>query len=256
MIYRSYVCHAFKEWHTWCILLLTLSITCLAQVKPEATEDWSTKPPVVAPGSKGRPPSDALVLFSGKADLDKWEHPDGSAVKWKVKGRTLTITPKAKDIRTRRSFGDMQLHVEWKTPNPQEDHGNSRGNSGILLMGLYELQIYETYRYIHPIYYNGQAGSIYKQQAPLVNACLPPKTWQTFDVIFRAPVFNADSSLKTPAYITVFHNGVLILDHAAIKGPMVYAGYPEYRYHENRLPLVLQEHNSRVSFRNIWVREL
>lgn len=239
------------------IPLLAAAVSSQAQeVKPEATEDWSKKPAIVTPGRKGHPPSDAIVLFAGKKDLGKWEHPDGSPVKWPVKGRTLTVAPKAKDIRTRQSFGDMQLHVEWRTPNPAEDHGNSRGNSGILLMGLYELQIYETYQYTHPMYYNGQAGSIYKQYAPLVNASLPPQTWQTFDVIFEAPVFNPDHTLKTPAYITVFHNGILIQQHVAIKGPMVYAGYPQYHYHESRLPLVLQEHNSRVRFRNIWLREL
>ena len=226
------------------------------EVKPQATEDWSFKPPIVAPAKKGHPPSDALVLFSSEKDLGKWEHPDSSAVKWKVKGHTLTIVPKAKDIRTKQAFGNMQLHIEWKTPDPKEDRSNNRGKSGVLFMGLYELQIYESYQYNTRIYYNGQAGSVYKQYAPLVNACLPPQTWQTYDVVFEAPVFNPDRSLKTPAYITVFHNGVLILHHAAIKGPMVYAGYPKYEYHAAKLPLVLQEHNSRVSFRNIWVREL
>ncbi|WP_142685290.1 3-keto-disaccharide hydrolase [Chitinophaga polysaccharea] len=225
------------------------------EVKPEATEDWSTPPPLVTPGKIAQPPSDAVVLFAGEKDLGKWEHLDSSAVKWTINKGELTVTPKAKDIRTRQLFGNIQLHMEWKTPDPREDHGNSRGNSGVLFMGLYELQIYESYRDLHKIYYNGQAGSIYKQYAPLVNACLPPQTWQTFDAVFEAPVFNADRSLKTPAYITVFHNGVLVQCHVAIKGPMVYAGYPRYRYHENKLPLVLQEHNSRVSFRNIWVRE-
>lgn len=238
-------------------LLLLLSTHVFSQeVKPEATEDWSFKPPVVIPGKKAHPPSDAIILFAGEKDLGKWQHLDGSAVKWKVKGRKLTIVPKTKDIRTKQSFGNLQLHIEWKTPDPREDHGNSRGNSGVLFMGLYELQIYESYQYNTRIYYNGQAGSIYKQYAPMVNACLPPETWQTFDAIFEAPVFNPDHSLKTPAYITVFHNGVMILHHAAIKGPMVYAGYPKYEYHESKLPLVLQEHNSRVGFRNIWVREL
>lgn len=239
------------------IIFFFLAIRLQAQeVKPEATEDWSIKPPLITPGKKGHPPSDALVLFSSEKDLSKWEHADSSAVKWEVKRRTLTIVPKSKDIRTKRAFGNMQLHIEWKTPDPKEDHGNSRGNSGVLFMGLYELQIYESYQYATRIYYNGQAGSIYKQYAPLVNACLPPQTWQTYDVVFEAPVFNPDRSLRTPAYVTVFHNGVLILHHVALKGPMVYAGHPKYEYHESKLPLVLQEHNSRVSFRNIWVREL
>lgn len=238
------------------LLFLYSAHLCAQEVKPEATEDWSFKPPIVTPGKKGHPPSDAVVLFANEKDADKWEHLDSSAVKWKAKGRTLTIEPKTKDIRSKQAFGNIQLHIEWRTPKPQEDHGsNNYGNSGVLFMGLYELQIYETYQYATRLYYNGQAGSIYKQYAPLVNACLPPHTWQTFDAIFEAPVFNPDHSLKTPAYITVFHNGVMILYHVAIKGPMVYAGYPKYEYHANKLPLVLQEHSSRVSFRNIWVRE-
>ena len=238
------------------LLLCSLSLFA-QQVKPEATEDWSFKPPIVTPGKRGHPPSDAIVLFTAEKDLDKWEHLDSSAVKWKAKGRTLMIVPKTKDIRTRQAFGNIQLHIEWRTPDPKEDKGrNDSGNSGVLFMGLYELQIYETYQYASRLYYNGQAGSIYKQYAPMVNACLPPKAWQIFDAVFEAPVFNPDQTLKTPAYITVFHNGILILHHVPVKGPMVYAGYPKYEYHAAKLPLVLQEHNSRVSFRNIWVREL
>ncbi|HEU4555465.1 MAG TPA: DUF1080 domain-containing protein [Chitinophaga sp.] len=238
-------------------MLLLPACAVAQEVKPEATEDWLRKPPLVTPAGPNRAPSDAIVLFAGAKDLDKWEHPDGSAVKWEVKGNVLTIVPKTKDIRTKQSFGSMQLHIEWKTPDPEENHGrNNMGNSGVLFMGLYELQIYESYDYRERIYYNGQAGSIYKQYAPLANASLPPQTWQTFDVVFEAPVFNADSTLKTPARITVFQNGILIQNHVAIKGPMVYAGYPKYVYHPARLPLVLQEHGSKVSFRNIWVREL
>lgn len=226
------------------------------QVKPEATEDWSRKPPIVTPFKNGNSPSDAIVLFAGKADLNKWEHQDGRPVQWNVEGNALVVVPDTKDIQTKQKFGSVQLHVEWKTPDPEEDHGNSMGNSGIFLMGLYELQVYESYNYDHEIYYNGQAGSVYKQHIPLVNACLPPQTWQTFDIVFEAPEFNSDKSLKKPAYMTVFHNGVLILHHVEIKGPMEYQGYPEYQYHESKLPLRLQEHDSRVSFRNIWVREL
>lgn len=242
-----------------CTLLLSLLTNCFAQeeVKPAATEDWSRKPPLVMPGKRAQAaPSDAVVLYAGKQDLVKWEHADSSAVKWTAKGEAITIVPKATDIRTKQRFGNIQLHIEWKTPDPAEDYSKNHGNSGVLFMGLYELQIYESYQDAQRIYYNGQAGSVYKQYTPLVNACLPPRTWQTFDAVFEAPVFNADSSLKTPAYLTVFHNGVLIQNHVPLKGPMVYAGYPQYHYHESKLPLVLQEHNSRVSFRNIWLREL
>ncbi|KAA2242027.1 DUF1080 domain-containing protein [Chitinophaga agrisoli] len=240
-----------------CLLSILTHTAAAQQVKAEATEDWSWKPPIVTPAKKGHAPSDAIVLFAGAKDLSQWEHLDSSAVKWKVKGRQLTIVPKTKDIRTKRAFGSMQLHIEWKTPDPKTDHGaNNYGNSGVFFMGLYELQIYESYQYDTRIYYNGQAGSIYKQYTPLANASLPPQAWQAFDVVFEAPVFNTDHSLKTPAYITVFHNGILIQHHVAIKGPMVYAGYPKYEYHADKLPLVLQEHGSQVSFRNIWVREL
>jgi hypothetical protein len=226
-------------------------------VPPSATEDWAVKPPLVTPGeSASSPPSDAVVLYSSKQDVSKWMHADGTAVKWTAADTALTIVPKSTDIFTRQKFGSMQLHLEWKTPNPTEDTGMNRGNSGVLLMGLYELQIYESYDYQTPIYYNGQAGSIYKQYQPLVNASKKPQTWQTYDVIFEAPVFNEDQALKTPAYVTAFHNNILILNHVALKGPMIYQGYPQYKYHESKLPLRLQEHGSRVSFRNIWVREL
>ena len=221
-----------------------------------ATEDWSTKPPLVTPAPYAKPPSDAVVLYSGKTDLSKWQHVDGEPVKWSAVNDELVIVPKTTDIETKQKFGSVQLHIEWKTPDPKEDKSNNRGNSGVFLMGLYELQIYESYHYETRIYYNGQAGSIYKQQIPLVNASLKPQTWQTFDIVFNAPVFNEDKTLKSPGYLTVFHNNVLILNHAEIKGPMVYQGYPKYEFHEAKLPLRLQEHNSRVSFRNIWLREL
>jgi hypothetical protein len=175
-------------------------------------------------------------------------------VQWKAKGNSLVIQPGTGDIWTEEEFGDVQLHIEWKTPNPRHDSGHNMGNSGILLMGLYEVQIYESY--YNEIYYNGQAGSIYKQHIPLVNVCRKPKKWQSFDIIFKAPEFYADHSLKSPAFITVFQNGILIINHAEIKGPMAYVGYPKYRFHEKERSLRLQEHNSKVSFRNIWIRKL
>lgn len=224
---------------------------------PKVTEDWSVKPPLVTPGDTyAHAPSDAIVLYSDTPDLTKWEHPDGSPVKWKPEGDALTIVPKATDIRTKQKFSNIQLHLEWRTPDPSEDKDFNRGNSGVLIMGLYELQIYESWNYNTRIYYNGQAGSVYKQHAPLVNAARKPQTWQTYDIIFEAPVFRADKSVEKPAYMTVFHNNVLILNHVELKGPMVYQGYPKYTFHDAKLPLQLQEHGSRVSFRNIWVREL
>lgn len=221
-----------------------------------ATEDWSVKPSLVTPAPYGSPPSDAVILYTGKKDISKWQHLNGEPVKWNASDNEMTIVPKTTDIETKQKFGSIQLHIEWKTPDPKEDKSTNRGNSGVFLMGLYELQIYESYNYETRIYYNGQAGSIYKQQIPLVNASAKPQSWQSFDIVFDAPVFNEDKTLKTPGYLTVFHNNVLILNHAEIKGPMVYQGYPKYEYHENKLPLRLQEHNSRVSFRNIWLRKL
>jgi len=245
------------------VLFFILSPLAFAQTAKEqalplasATEDWSVKPPLVTPAAYGAPPSDAIVLYRDEKDLNKWQHLNGEPVKWSTANRELTIVPKTTDIETKQKFGSVQLHIEWKTPDPKEDKSNNRGNSGVFLMGLYELQIYESYNYDTRIYYNGQAGSIYKQQIPLVNASSKPQTWQSFDIVFNAPVFNGDKTLKTPGYLTVFHNNVLILNHAEIKGPMVYQGYPSYTYHENKLPLRLQEHSSRVSFRNIWIREL
>ena len=232
--------------------------TAKPQLPPaSATEDWSVKPPLVTPGERyALPPSDAVILYSGKEDLDKWEHLDGSSLKWESTGDVLTIVKKTTDIQTKQKFGNVQVHLEWKTPDPKEDESTNRGNSGVFLMGLYELQIYESYNYETRLYYNGQAGSVYKQHIPLVNAARKPQTWQTFDIVFDAPVFNPDKTLKSPAFMTVFHNNVLILNHVELKGPMIYQGYPKYEYHEPKLPLRLQEHNSRVSFRNIWVREL
>jgi hypothetical protein len=238
------------------LLIISMEHVFAQDVKPEATEDWSNKPPIVTPGTTGSPPSDAIVLFADERDLAKWEKADGTAAKWEVKKEVMQIVKDAGDIQSKLKFGSIQLHLEWMTPEPAEDESTSRGNSGVFLMGLYELQIYESYNYNTRLYYNGMAGSIYKQYTPEVNACRPPQTWQSYDVIFEAPVFHDDKTLKTPAYMTVIHNGVLIQNHVELKGPMVYAGYPKYRYHESKLPLRLQEHDSRVSFRNIWVREL
>lgn len=240
-------------------MLLLSSTTCFAQqaqMKPEATEDWSWKPPVVRPAKSRGAPSDALVLYNGKTDLDKWQSVDGTPVRWQTKGKVLQIVRKGKSIETKQPFGSVQLHIEWRTPDPKEDRSTSRGNSGVLFMGLYELQIYESYDYNTKLYYNGIAGSVYKQYIPLANAARPPKLWQYYDVIFEAPVFSADGQLEKPAYMTVFWNGVLVQNHVALKGPMTYQGIPEYKAHAAKLPLQLQEHSSRVSFRNIWVRPL
>lgn len=220
-------------------------------------EDWSGKPVVVTPGMKQKAPSDAIVLFS-KNNLDQWKSIKGeeNPATWKVTAGKFTIVPGTGDIITRRTFGDCQLHVEWKIPAKEHQENLNWGNSGVYLMGFYEVQIYSSYNDEHPIYFNGQAGSIYKQYKPLVNVSRPAGKWQSFDILFTAPRFNSDQTLKSPAELTVFHNGVLIHNHVTLKGATTHGDYTEYTAHPEKLPLLLQEHGSRVSFRNIWIREL
>jgi len=226
-----------------------------AQGDPKDTEVWTPVPTVVTPGVGSAAPSDAIVLFDGK-DLSQWERsPDGSAPRWTIdKSGVVTGGGGAGDIRTKRGFGDCQLHVEWRTPAKVEGEGQGRGNSGVYLMGRYEVQVLDSYN--NPTYSNGQAASIYKQGIPLVNASRPPGEWQSYDIFFRAPHFNADGSVKTPAYVTVVHNGVLVQDHFEIKGGTVYIGQPRYEKHGDREPVLLQDHGNPVAYRNIWIREL
>ncbi len=221
--------------------------------KPEETEDWSRKPEVVTPGKGTQPPSDAIVLYAGAEDIDKWTHERSGPVKWKAED-VLTTVPRAGGIKTKQEFGDVQLHIEWRTPEVVVGNGQGRGNSGVFLMSKYEVQVLDSYE--NETYYNGQAGSIYKQHIPLVNASLPPGEWQVYDIIFQAPVFKADGSLESPAYVTVMHNGILIQNHVALKGPTEFIGKPKYVSHPHKLPLMLQDHSNPVSYRNIWVREL
>lgn len=221
--------------------------------KPEDTEDWSRKPEVVIPGEGTLPPSDAIVLYAGATDLDKWESEREGPVGW-VAGDELTVAGGTGGIKTRQNFGDIQLHIEWRSPAEVKGDGQGRGNSGVFLMGLYEVQVLDSYE--NETYYNGQAGSIYKQSIPLVNACLPPGEWQTYDIIFKAPVFDEAGTRTSPAYITVIHNGVLIQNHVEILGTTEYIGPPRNTPHAARLPLSLQDHGNPVSYRNIWVREL
>ncbi len=226
------------------------------QLDPKVTEIWDLKPKKITPGTNpGEAPSDAIVLFNGK-DMGEWESArDGSTPKWEVKDGAFTVAKGAGDIKTKKTFGDFQLHIEWRTPSEIVGEGQGRGNSGIFLQGLYELQVLDSYESV--TYSNGQAGSIYKQEQaiPLVNACRKPGEWQTYDVIFTAPRFGAEGRMLIPAYVTVLHNGVLIQSHTVITGPTEYKGLPVYKVHDKG-PIQLQDHGNPVSYRNIWIRNL
>jgi hypothetical protein len=223
------------------------------EIDPTLTEVWKPVPPLVTPGVGTAAPSDAVVLFDGK-DLSGWESVAGGPAKWRVEDGAITVVKVTGDIRTKRAFGDSQLHVEWRAPAKIEGEGQGRGNSGVYLQGRYEVQVMDSYN--NPTYSNGQAASLYKQYIPLVNASRKPGEWQTYDIFFRAPHFAADGSVTQPAYITVVHNGVLVQDHVELKGGTVYRGPPSYSKHNAKEPLVLQDHESPVSYRNIWIREL
>lgn len=240
-----------------CIIAAAYFTIVSAQEKitdPKATEKWSPVPVVVTPGEGTLPPSDAIVLLGQNDDLSMWEGQDGGEVKWDIKDGVLTVKKGTGIIKTRNYFGDCQLHLEWRTPAEVVGEGQGRGNSGVFLMGKYEVQVLDSYN--SRTYSNGQAGSIYKQHIPLVNACRPPGIWQTYDIIWKAPKFNEDGSVNEPAYITVIQNGVLIQNHVEIKGTTDFIGIQTYKPHADRLPITLQDHGNPVSYRNIWIREL
>ena len=234
-------------------VLMASFLTVYSQGDPKPTEVWEPVPAIVTPGVGTSAPSDAIVLFDG-TNLDQWKNNNGGKVKWIVKDDILTVKPGEGAINTNKEFSDCQLHIEWRTPVIVTGESQGRGNSGIFLQGRYELQVLDSYENI--TYSNGQAGSIYKQQMPLVNACRKPGEWQAYDVIFTAPRFNEDGSLKSPAYITVLQNGILVQNHYELKGSTEYIGQPSYKKHPLQQPLMLQEHGNDVSYRNIWIREL
>ncbi len=222
---------------------------------PKITEVWNPEPRIVTPGATSADaPSDALVLFDGSG-LSNWERADGKGpASWKLDNKAMTVVKGSGAIRTKQSFGDCQLHVEWRSPAEVKGDGQGRGNSGIFLMSNYELQVLDSYK--NRTYSNGQAGSIYKQLIPLANAARKPGEWQTYDIIFIAPRFNKDSTLKSQARITVIHNGVLVQNNAAILGATQYIGIPQNTFPKEKEPIILQDHGDPVSFRNIWIREL
>jgi hypothetical protein len=251
--YKNITGSIMKIQKIFLFLFLLGSWNLFAQDDPKLTEVWDPVPPVVTPGDGAQPPGDAIVLFNGK-NLDGWTAENGNPAGWDVTGGILTVKPGSGSIRTTKRFSDCQLHVEWRSPSVVTGDGQGRGNSGIYLQSRYEIQVLDSYN--NPTYSNGQAGSVYKQSIPLVNASRKPGEWQSYDIIYTAPRFNPDSTLRTPASVTVLQNGVLIQNHTEIKGATVYIGQPKYTYHAFQQPLLLQEHGNPVSFRNIWVREI
>jgi hypothetical protein len=235
------------------VLFIPLEAAAQPQPDPKLTEIWEPVPRVVRPGVAAAAPSDAIVLFDGTS-LSEWRHEDGSPARWRVADGAFTVVAGTGGIFTTRAFGDVQLHIEWRSPAPVDGRGQDRGNSGVFFQRQYEVQVLDSHD--NPTYVNGQAASVYKQHIPLVNASRPPGEWQSYDIVFRAPRFAADGSALTPAYLTVFHNGVLVQDRAEVKGITVNRGAPYYERHDPKLPLMLQDHASPVSFRNVWIREL
>jgi 2-keto-4-pentenoate hydratase/2-oxohepta-3-ene-1,7-dioic acid hydratase in catechol pathway len=216
------------------------------------------QPPVVKPGPAGPPvppPSDAVVLFDGRS-LDNWRSTDslGSAARWKVVDGYMEVARGTGSIQTKQGFGDAHLHVEWASPAPATGTGQNRGNSGVFLMTSYEVQVLDSYQ--NSTYPDGQAGAIYGQFPPLVNASRPPGEWQTYDIFFRAPRFDARGQVTTPARMTVIHNGILVQDNVSLLGPTSNQRRDPYVAHPDRMPISLQDHGDPVRFRNIWVRDL
>jgi hypothetical protein len=231
-----------------------------------ATQEWEVhdrqrpQPPVITPGTSstqdqvGVPPSDAIVLFDGK-DLSKWADKTGKAdAQWVVKDGYFEVVKGTGLIQTKDGFGDCQLHVEWMAPNPPVGKDQDRGNSGIHLMGRYELQVLDNYQ--AETYADGMAGAIYGQYPPQVNAARPPGQWQTYDVVFHAPRFNEDGSVASPARITSFFNGVLVQDDVSLKGSTGHMRLASYAKHPDKLPITLQDHGHPVRYRNIWLRAI
>lgn len=257
--------------HTRHLLLAPLALVVTTapaagwqDTRPEDTEVWEPVPPVVTTGpstAPGAPPSDAIVLFDG-TDLEAWvDAEDGSPASWIVSDGVMTVNKSTGDIRTRRRFGSYQIHLEWRVPEGVTGGGQARGNSGLYLawnegLGGYEVQILDSHG--NETYVNGMAGSVYKQSIPLANPSRPSGEWQTYDVVWTAPAFDAGGALATPARVTVFFNGVLVQNDFELRGMTRYVGEPAYEAHGDS-PILLQAHGDPsppISFRNVWVRPL
>jgi len=224
---------------------------CCQITKPEVTEVWKPEPRVVQ-APENAPPSDAIILFDGK-NLDAWESIKEGAAQWKIENDYFTVAKGTGDIQTKENFGSVQLHIEWRSPTAIEGEGQGRGNSGVFFQNRYEVQILDSYE--NRTYSNGQAGSVYKQHLPLVNAMRAPGEWQVYDIIFTQPVFNKDSIKVSAGYLTVFHNGVLIQNNVELYGSTEYIGMPKNVAHSEGA-IQLQDHGNPVSYRNVWVRRL
>jgi hypothetical protein len=208
--------------------------------------EWSA-PPVVTPGKTDHEPaSDATILFGGQ-DLSRWNH-DGS---WTVVDGAIIVGKGA--LTSKDTFGNCQLHIEWSAPTPARGEGQDRGNSGVFLMGRYEIQVLDSFENV--TYHDGQAGAIYKQTPPAVNAMRPPGEWNSYDIIWTAPKFDEEGTLTSPAYVTALHNGIVVLNHFELLGDTPYHRPPEYVAHEPKGPIALQDHGHPVRYRNIWIRE-
>ncbi len=246
------------------LLTLGLMISFLAcaqnptppKLPPEATEFYSPVPPKITPGSENHlPPSDAIVIFDGTSLNNFVSAKDGSSpAEWKIEDGALVVEKGTGDLQSKMSFGDAQYHVEWSAPTEIVGEGQGRGNSGFFLMGIYEVQVLDSYE--SKTYTNGQAGSIYKQHPPLVNATRAPGEWNYYDIIFKAPRFDKNGVMTSPATVTVIHNGAVVQNHSILRGPTEYIGIPNYKAHAEELPIKLQDHGNPVRFRNIWVRPL
>jgi len=240
-------------------------LLCTTWVRAQVDTKWKIHdlnrpvPPVITPGTSstqeaaGKAPSDAIVLFDGK-DLSQWLDKDGGAAKWKVENGYVEVVAHMGYIHTKTPFGDCQLHIEFSEPVPPKGESQERGNSGVFLMGLYEIQVLDSYE--NKTYADGQAAAVYGQYPPLVNASRPPGQWQSYDIVFHGPRFDASGNLVRAAHVTVFHNGVLVQDHVEIKGRTAIGDVPTYVPGPDKLPLALQDHGNPVRYRNIWIREL
>ena len=230
-----------------------------APMTHDMSEFWTPQPKIVTPPDMDNavvaPPSDAVVLLGLKDNaISEWVNcEEGKPVGWQIENGIMTVKPHSGSIRTKKDFGDFQLHLEWSAPTEIVGESQGRGNSGVFMQGMYEVQILDNYQ--NETYANGQAGSIYKQTPPLVNACQKPRKWKTYDIIYTSPRFKEDGSLQSHGRITVLHNGVLVQNNTMILGTTEFIGFPRIVAH-GKGPIILQDHLNPVRFRNIWIREL